>query len=486
MESNRNALVQQIESLNRELDEVDKDKIRFSIDAGLIDRLGRELVGKQETAVSELVKNAYDADATEVIITFSNSDTKGGTLTIDDNGRGMDMDSLRNGFMRISSTDKVHSPVSPKFNRKRAGRKGIGRFATHRLGEKLTITTQTKEGDKALQLTINWEDYAIDRELEWIQLLPKIFLTGNNVKSKAMHFTTQPILRDFDHFLDLLGQSENLELTRDRDHLRQADLQKLNESLEFPARLFGVKSQQPSFAVINAFYYIARAAQFLSVRKSMGAKQLPAIALNKDRIRQYDALTADEKYFFLLESLWCFMDWDVAFDVRSFWDQKFYLELAAHPVGKMVAVADRDLKRAGKINAPSQTAFAEIFQSFGFLDLVWDEKLEKKPTRYQFPYHSAAITAVGKIWTGQSIPSAVKNTLIHALRNTMAACPPISSGSASWDCTSARSSCTCSILGRAGSSPYWFWKSSRARRWAKNSSCFGLLGRRRGSMKIGD
>ena len=56
--------------LSSELSKFDEDNIRFSIDAGLIDRLGKELVARHETAVSELVKNAYDADAENITVTF--------------------------------------------------------------------------------------------------------------------------------------------------------------------------------------------------------------------------------------------------------------------------------------------------------------------------------------------------------------------------------------------------------------------------------
>jgi anti-sigma regulatory factor (Ser/Thr protein kinase) len=55
-----------IQSLSTKLAKLDPEFVRFSADAALISRLGRELVARQETAVSELVKNAYDADATEV------------------------------------------------------------------------------------------------------------------------------------------------------------------------------------------------------------------------------------------------------------------------------------------------------------------------------------------------------------------------------------------------------------------------------------
>jgi signal transduction histidine kinase len=140
-------------------------EIGFTIDAGLIQRLGYELVGRAETAVSELIKNAYDADATIVDVDFIDSYQSGGTLIISDNGTGMTETQLVNGFMRISSTDKVHNPTSARFKRTKAGKKGIGRFATQRLGEQLTIITQTREVNKATQITIDWDKYTIDKDL---------------------------------------------------------------------------------------------------------------------------------------------------------------------------------------------------------------------------------------------------------------------------------------------------------------------------------
>lgn len=154
--------------LSSKLSSFDDDNIRFSVDAGVIDRLGSELVARQETAVSELVKNAYDADATKVNIKFENSDEIGGTLYIEDNGTGMNREQLINGFMRISSSSKIHNPLSEIYKRKRSGQKGIGRFAVQRLGEKLTITTQTENDEEALVLSINWNEYANDLDLNAI------------------------------------------------------------------------------------------------------------------------------------------------------------------------------------------------------------------------------------------------------------------------------------------------------------------------------
>lgn len=152
-------------SLSNQIASQDKSQVRFTIDAGIIDRLGKELVARQETAVSELVKNAYDADATDTTLTFINSDSIGGTLKIQDDGDGMTREELINGFMRISSTDKIHNPFSKKYKRSRAGQKGIGRFAVQRLGERLTIITQTENEEEALMLIINWKEYVGDTNL---------------------------------------------------------------------------------------------------------------------------------------------------------------------------------------------------------------------------------------------------------------------------------------------------------------------------------
>src|SRR5690606_40993540 len=68
--------------LSSKLASFDKENVRFSVDAGVIDRLGTELVARQETAVSELVKNSYDADAVKVTLKFEDSDAVGGTLLL--------------------------------------------------------------------------------------------------------------------------------------------------------------------------------------------------------------------------------------------------------------------------------------------------------------------------------------------------------------------------------------------------------------------
>ncbi|MDR4891888.1 MULTISPECIES: sensor histidine kinase [unclassified Chryseobacterium] len=185
-ESDNNIII----SLSNEIASLDESAVRFSVDAGIINRLGKELVGKQETAVSELIKNAYDADATEVNLIFENAWNKGGILTIEDNGHGMNREQLVNGFMRLSSSDKIHNPVSTKYKRQKAGKKGIGRFATQRLGDKLIIITQTEQSSNALKVVVNWNDFATDKDLltisNKIEFIPKIKQNGTTLKIEGL------------------------------------------------------------------------------------------------------------------------------------------------------------------------------------------------------------------------------------------------------------------------------------------------------------
>lgn len=136
----------------------------FVADAAIIARLGRELVAKQETALIELIKNSYDADATQVIVRFLTEHTVP-AMEISDNGSGMTKDDLVRGFLRLASDKKVTEPVSPLYARRRAGKKGIGRFSTHRLGDRLILTTRHRNEEIGWRLVIDWRDFSQGSEL---------------------------------------------------------------------------------------------------------------------------------------------------------------------------------------------------------------------------------------------------------------------------------------------------------------------------------
>lgn len=145
------------------------EQLTFLVDASVIERLGRELVAKQETALIELVKNAFDADATKVEVALTDG-ARGPELQVTDDGTGMTREDLTNGFLRVASTFKQILPRSSVFARERAGSKGIGRFAAQRLGQRLTLVTRTDEMDKALRLEVDWNAFAPGKDLSEISV----------------------------------------------------------------------------------------------------------------------------------------------------------------------------------------------------------------------------------------------------------------------------------------------------------------------------
>lgn len=119
--------------------------------------IGRNLISNPIVAVSELVKNAYDADATVIDVTFLNLISGVSQLIIEDDGEGMSLDDIQNKWMVVGTDNKVITPYT-KLGRRKLGEKGIGRFSVERLSKKLQIVTTKKGENFALVFDINWDE----------------------------------------------------------------------------------------------------------------------------------------------------------------------------------------------------------------------------------------------------------------------------------------------------------------------------------------
>jgi hypothetical protein len=109
----------------------------FSVDTHVFRELGELLVGRDSTALIELIKNSYDADATEVVVYGEKlDDLEKGMIKVADNGVGMDVKTFSEGFLRIAArTRDTGNRRSILFKRRYTGAKGIGRLAAHKLGD---------------------------------------------------------------------------------------------------------------------------------------------------------------------------------------------------------------------------------------------------------------------------------------------------------------------------------------------------------------
>ena len=146
-----------------------KARLRFSTE--IIKRLGEELNPSLDKGVLELVKNAYDADATECLVELQNSDKSGGVVVVKDNGDGMTEEDITNGWLVLGRSTKTQRQWT-RLGRIPAGSKGLGRLAALRMGKRALMTTwPRKEENTEHGLLIDWEEFDTASLVDDVELI---------------------------------------------------------------------------------------------------------------------------------------------------------------------------------------------------------------------------------------------------------------------------------------------------------------------------
>lgn len=126
--------------------------------AKLVAALGQDLISSDTVAVIELVKNAYDADASHVTVTFHGPLEEGaGRIDILDDGHGMTPETVVESWMQPATGHKRSIARSEGKKRRLLGEKGIGRFATQRLGHRLVMTTRRAGDESETVVAADWK-----------------------------------------------------------------------------------------------------------------------------------------------------------------------------------------------------------------------------------------------------------------------------------------------------------------------------------------
>lgn len=137
----------------------------------LLKMLGEDLIKDEKTALIELVKNSYDADATKVKVFFKNFDSnyeynKKSEIYIIDNGDGMTKEGITNNWLSPGTANKKRRKVlgeKTRLGRVYQGEKGIGRYSMLKLARSVELFTKTEEEEEwsyaKLDLSMYDEDY---------------------------------------------------------------------------------------------------------------------------------------------------------------------------------------------------------------------------------------------------------------------------------------------------------------------------------------
>ena len=155
--------------------------LEFSISNNTVTHLGRNLYSTTPPALAELIANSYDAYATDVNILLSST-----SISIIDNGKGLDFDELKNKYAIIGSPKQKESPFNGLKKRNPMGKKGIGKLAAFSLGNTYTVYSKTVTSNKWISFTLNYTDM-INRDKCSVDVkevnLPEEFSKYNTYKS---------------------------------------------------------------------------------------------------------------------------------------------------------------------------------------------------------------------------------------------------------------------------------------------------------------
>jgi signal transduction histidine kinase len=131
--------------------------------------LGDQLIKNETIALTELVKNAYDADALECNVRFCGFDEEnlsnayGSLIIIEDDGDGMSYEVITKHFLNPATPikrvkrDEEHRKTSK--GRIVQGEKGIGRFSMLKLGRVVTILSRQENSDTVHKVIFNFTMY---------------------------------------------------------------------------------------------------------------------------------------------------------------------------------------------------------------------------------------------------------------------------------------------------------------------------------------
>ena len=143
--------------------------LTFKPYARLLTMIGDQLIKNERVALMELIKNAYDADANWVRISFDDFDDewrpgKKACIVIEDDGCGMTAEAIREVWMRPASPNKKSDDperrLTPIKHRVMLGEKGIGRFALLKLGAKVTVVTRPAKSPVENIAVMDFSDYS--------------------------------------------------------------------------------------------------------------------------------------------------------------------------------------------------------------------------------------------------------------------------------------------------------------------------------------
>jgi len=124
------------------IDATNPPTYRLTLDLRVLDHLGIKLYSNAAAVLSEVVANAWDADAGVVKI-----DIGPDSIVIEDDGIGMELQQINDRFLSVGYDKRTVEGETSKKGRAFMGRKGIGKLALFSIADEIEVHTHVEAGE---------------------------------------------------------------------------------------------------------------------------------------------------------------------------------------------------------------------------------------------------------------------------------------------------------------------------------------------------
>lgn len=215
------------------------------MNARIVKLLGEKNVPNAQAAITELIKNCYDAEGTLGLIIFSYNEIRelvedeDGTISVEikkkldkiyiiDNGTGMNESTIDNYWMTIG-TDNKELNNQTSDGRPLSGAMGIGRLSLDRLGNKTLMYTQKKD-NSLLKWNVTWEDFSKNETT-----VDEVYADLDYISNQSLSDKISELFEEFPELIDLQKEysfetGTIIEITELKD---EWDLNKVDKTINY-------------------------------------------------------------------------------------------------------------------------------------------------------------------------------------------------------------------------------------------------------------
>ena len=140
----------------------EQEPFRLTISLNVLEHLGINLYSNVPAVLSEIVANAWDADASEVRVTWDRRDA--GRIVIQDDGIGMTPGEINERFLSVGYRRRDGQPGPTPKGRHPMGRKGIGKLSLFSIANTVRIETIKGGVKSAFEMKLSEIREQIQRE----------------------------------------------------------------------------------------------------------------------------------------------------------------------------------------------------------------------------------------------------------------------------------------------------------------------------------